>query len=183
MCDKTIVSIFVNPTQFNNKKIYFYDIYNKSKESQKQNSFPNKAIDYLRKLKNKDKKIFDLPNKISNRSKAFKLWKKKAGIINNKTFHDARHTFAYKIYNKTKNIYLVAEKLGHKNVEITKKYYADMKKSLDQDIDYLEKSYNIKSRQNTKKKSQLIPLPKMSGLKVLEEHLQVIWYFFVALVE
>ena len=28
-----------------------------------------------------------------------------------------------------------------------------MKKSLDQDIDYLEKSYNIKSRQNTKKKS------------------------------
>ena len=59
------------------KKIYFYDIYNESKESQKQNSFPSKAIDYLRKLKNKDKKIFDLPNKISNRSKAFKLWKKK----------------------------------------------------------------------------------------------------------
>ena len=28
-----------------------------------------------------------------------------------------------------------------------------MKNSLDQDIDYLEKSYNIKSRQNTKKKS------------------------------
>ena len=137
----------------NGKKIYFYDIYNESKDSQKQNSFPSKAIDYLGKEKNKDKKIFDLPNKISNRSKAFKLWGKKAGIINNKTFHDARHTFAYKIYNETKNIYLVAEKLGHKNVEITKKYYTNMKNSLDQDIDYLEKSYNIKSRQNRKKKS------------------------------
>ena len=38
-------------------------------------------------------------------------------------------------------------------VEITKKYYTDMKNSLDQDIDYLEKSYNIKTRQNRKKKS------------------------------
>ncbi len=137
----------------NDKKIYFYDIYNESKDSKKQNSIPSKAIDYLVKRKNKDKKIFDLPDKISNRSKAFKLWKKKSGIINNKTFHDARHTFAYKIYNETKNIYLVAEKLGHKNVEITKKYYTDMKNSLNQDIDYLEKSYNIKTRQNRKKKS------------------------------
>ena len=146
----------IKSTKKNGRKIYFYDIYNKSKESQKQNSFPIKAIDFLGEEKEGDSKVFKLPDKISNRSKAFKLWKKKAGIINKKTFHDTRHTFAYKVYEKTKNIYLVAEKLGHKNVEITKKYYSNMNNNIDQNIDYLEKSYNIETNKTKKKKKKSI---------------------------
>ena len=105
---------------------------------------------YLGKERKKSDKIFYLPEKISNRSKVFKLWKQKSGIMNDKTFHDSRHTYAYKIYKETKNIYLVAETLGHNNIEITKTYYQDMdNNNFYNNAKYIKYDYNKKFKKKS----------------------------------
>ena len=40
--------------------------------------------------------------------------------------HKLRSTFATNLYNKTGDIYLVADVLGHSSVDTTRKHYADM---------------------------------------------------------
>ena len=40
--------------------------------------------------------------------------------------HKLRSTFATNLYNKTGDIYLVADVLGHTSVDTTRKHYADM---------------------------------------------------------
>lgn len=55
-----------------------------------------------------------------------KKYIKKCGIIKNITPHSLRRTFGTNLYNEIGDIYLVAELLGHKSVETTKKHYAEL---------------------------------------------------------
>lgn len=52
-------------------------------------------------------------------------YRKKAGIEKKITPHMLRRTFGTNLYNQTKDMYLVAEILGHASAETTRKYYAD----------------------------------------------------------
>ncbi|MCL2837002.1 MAG: tyrosine-type recombinase/integrase, partial [Defluviitaleaceae bacterium] len=42
------------------------------------------------------------------------------------TPHKLRSTYGTNLYRETEDIYLVADVLGHKSVETTRKHYADM---------------------------------------------------------
>ena len=55
-----------------------------------------------------------------------KKYSKKCGIVKNITPHSLRRTFGTNIYNEVGDVYLVAELLGHKSVETTKKHYAEL---------------------------------------------------------
>ncbi|MGE5329126.1 MAG: tyrosine-type recombinase/integrase [Deltaproteobacteria bacterium] len=55
-----------------------------------------------------------------------KKYTKKCGIIKNITPHALRRTFGTNLYNEVEDVYLVAELLGHKSVETTKKHYAEL---------------------------------------------------------
>lgn len=46
------------------------------------------------------------------------------------TPHKLRATFATELYSETRDIYAVAEQLGHKNVETTKNYYAQISEEI-----------------------------------------------------
>ena len=143
----------INTRKIQNKTVYYFKIYNELKNIEIKNSFPVIAMKYLGERKNEEKKIFDLPEKISNRSKVFKLWKKKSGISNNKTFHDSRHTYAYQMYRETNNIYLVAEALGHKSIETTKKYYPGMENNdFYKNANYIENALKRASENQDNKK-------------------------------
>lgn len=48
------------------------------------------------------------------------------GLMKNITPHKLRSTFGTALYEETSDIYLVAEVLGHKDIETTRKHYADM---------------------------------------------------------
>ncbi len=56
--------------------------------------------------------------------------------------HKLRSTFGTELYRKTKDIYIVADILGHKDVNTTKKHYAaiseDMRKTVSSKFDILE---------------------------------------------
>ena len=45
------------------------------------------------------------------------------------TPHKLRSTFGTNLYNETGDIYLVADTLGHKDVNTTRKHYAGMKEA------------------------------------------------------
>ncbi|MDR1705667.1 MAG: tyrosine-type recombinase/integrase [Clostridiales bacterium] len=58
-----------------------------------------------------------------------KIVKKYASLVTsykNITPHKLRSTFGTNLYRETEDIYLVADVLGHKSVETTRKHYADM---------------------------------------------------------
>ncbi len=55
-----------------------------------------------------------------------KKYSSKCGIIKNITPHALRRTFGTNLYNEVEDVYLVAEMLGHKSVETTKKHYAEL---------------------------------------------------------
>lgn len=55
-----------------------------------------------------------------------KKYARKCGIIKNITPHSLRRTFGTNLYNEVEDVYLVAELLGHKSVETTKKHYAEL---------------------------------------------------------
>lgn len=55
-----------------------------------------------------------------------KKYTRKSGIIKNITPHSLRRTFGTNLYNEVGDVYLVAELLGHKSVETTKKHYAEL---------------------------------------------------------
>ena len=84
--------------------------------------------------KEKEKEIFNLPKKHSNRSKIFLEWIKKAKVNYNKKFNDAINTYAYNLYNRTKNIYRVTAALGYTSINKTKEKYDYMN-----ELDYLKK--------------------------------------------
>ena len=81
------------------------------------------------------RQIFSLPTNDSARSKIFNKMIKEAGLNKKIKMSDAIHTFAYNLYNETKNIYLISAHLGHKSIEITKSKYGYME----------EESYLIKN--------------------------------------
>ena len=59
------------------------------------------------------------------------------------TPHKLRSTFATQLYQETKNIYVVADVLGHSDVNTTKKHYAQMSEEIKKqaaDITKLKKS-------------------------------------------
>ena len=53
-----------------------------------------------------------------------KKYSKLATPLKNITPHKLRSTYGTNLYNETKDIYIVAEVLGHKDVNTTKKHYA-----------------------------------------------------------
>jgi integrase/recombinase XerC len=55
----------------------------------------------------------------------------------NITPHKLRATYATQLYEATGDIYLVAENLGHKDIQTTKKHYANISNA------HKEKSRNI----------------------------------------
>ena len=63
-----------------------------------------------------------------------KKYSKVATPLKNITPHKLRSTYGTNLYNQTKDIYIVAEVLGHKDVNTTKKHYAaiseDIRKSV-----------------------------------------------------
>ena len=83
----------------------------------------------------KDEKAFFLSmqnKRISVRSVEL-LVKKYAKIVSplkNITPHKLRSTFGTNLYRSTKDIYVVAELLGHKDVNVTKKHYADISEEI-----------------------------------------------------
>ena len=64
---------------------------------------------------------------INRNLKREKLVKKYAGIVTplkHITPHKLRSTYGTKLYHATQDIYMVADVLGHKDVNTTKKHYA-----------------------------------------------------------
>lgn len=55
-----------------------------------------------------------------------KKYTRRCGIIKNITPHALRRTFGTNLYNEVEDVYLVAELLGHKSVETTRKHYAEL---------------------------------------------------------
>lgn len=71
---------------------------------------------------------------VRNMQYLVKKYAKVATPLKNITPHKLRSTYGTNLYNATKDIYIVAEVLGHKDVNTTKKHYAaisdDIKKSV-----------------------------------------------------
>ena len=59
-----------------------------------------------------------------------KKYAKVAVPLKNITPHKLRSTFGTNLYHESNDIYLVAEVLGHKDVNTTKKHYAAMTEDL-----------------------------------------------------
>jgi len=92
-------------------------------------------LKYLEERKEKEKENYDesaplflsLQNKRINVRTVENLVKKYAKIVTplkKITPHKLRSTFGTNLYNSTKDIYVVAEVLGHKDINTTKKHYA-----------------------------------------------------------
>lgn len=64
--------------------------------------------------------------------------------------HKLRSTFGTNLYRNTKDIYIVAEFLGHKDINITKKHYADtseqIKRRAASMVNYIESDDNMKNQ-------------------------------------
>ncbi len=74
--------------------------------------------------------FLSLQNKRISVRSVEKLVKKYSGLVTNVkkiTPHKLRSTFGTNLYNETGDIYLVADVLGHKDVNTTRKHYAAMK--------------------------------------------------------
>ncbi len=100
-------------------------------------------------LNNENAFFLSMQNKrISVRSVEL-LVKKYAKIVSplkNITPHKLRSTFGTNLYRTTKDIYVVAELLGHKDVNVTKKHYADISEEIKK-----EASKQVSIRENPTK--------------------------------
>jgi len=79
------------------------------------------------KVKNEPALFVSLQNKRISTRAVEKLVKKYAGIVTplkHITPHKLRSTYGTKLYHATQDIYVVADVLGHKDVNTTKKHYA-----------------------------------------------------------
>lgn len=100
-------------------------------------------LQYLRvRNENKDARyenalFLSLQNKRINVRSVQKLVKKYASIttpLKKITPHKLRSTFGTELYRETKDIYVVADVLGHKDVNTTKKHYAAMSEDIRRDV-------------------------------------------------
>ena len=85
------------------------------------------ALRNLKDLKNEEALFISLQNKRICTRAVEKLVKKYAGIVTplkHITPHKLRSTYGTKLYHATQDIYMVADVLGHKDVNTTKKHYA-----------------------------------------------------------
>ena len=55
-----------------------------------------------------------------------KKYAQKVNVLKKITSHKLRSTYGTTLYNETGDIYLVADVLGHKDVNTTRKHYAQM---------------------------------------------------------
>lgn len=84
-------------------------------------------------LKNDEPFFISLQNKRINVRSVENLVKKYARVVSplkKITPHKLRSTFGTNLYQETKDIYVVAEVLGHKDVNTTKKHYAAINENL-----------------------------------------------------
>ena len=81
-----------------------------------------------------------------------------AGLNGKLATHSLRKSFAQRLYDKTGDIYLVQELLGHRNISTTQKYlgvnYADAKAAVEA-IALISESYRITFRQTHWKRSTM----------------------------
>lgn len=105
----------------------------------------------IQNVKTNDEKAFFLSiqnKRITVRSVEI-LVKKYAQIVSplkHITPHKLRSTFGTNLYRTTKDIYVVAELLGHKDVNVTKKHYADISEEIKK-----QASKQVEIRQNPNK--------------------------------
>ncbi len=99
-------------------------------------SYLNFREEKEKELKNDDPFFISLQNKRINVRSVENLVKKYAQIVTplkKITPHKLRSTFGTNLYQETKDIYVVAEVLGHKDVNTTKKHYAAINENLRRD--------------------------------------------------
>lgn len=104
------------------------------------NEVKTALINYLNYRKEKDKNISDdepffisLQNKRINVRSVENLVKKYAKVVTplkKITPHKLRSTFGTNLYQETKDIYVVAEVLGHKDINTTRKHYAALSENI-----------------------------------------------------
>lgn len=104
------------------------------------NEVKEALISYLDSRREKDKELkndepffISLQNKRINVRSVENLVKKYARVVSplkKITPHKLRSTFGTNLYQETKDIYVVAEVLGHKDVNTTKKHYAAINENL-----------------------------------------------------
>jgi integrase len=82
---------------------------------------------------------------IKRYSRIFKEACRNVGI-ENKHFHNLRHTYAVRRYLQTQDIYLVAKELGHSSVTTTEIYAKFNLRHLKQDFPSLTFAYNNKNK-------------------------------------
>ena len=75
-----------------------------------------------------------------------KKYAKIASPLKKITPHKLRSTYGTELYRETKDIYIVADVLGHKDVNTTKKHYAaiseDLRKSVANKVKLRDDEYN-----------------------------------------
>ena len=104
------------------------------------NEVKTALINYLNYRKERDKNISDdepffisLQNKRINVRSVENLVKKYAKVVTplkKITPHKLRSTFGTNLYQETKDIYVVAEVLGHKDINTTRKHYAALSENI-----------------------------------------------------
>ncbi|MDR3021849.1 MAG: tyrosine-type recombinase/integrase [Clostridiales bacterium] len=62
--------------------------------------------------------------------KLVQKYTKQVSPLKNITPHKLRTTYATQLYKRTQDIYVVAEVLGHKDINTTRKYYAECGKDM-----------------------------------------------------
>lgn len=86
-------------------------------------------------VKNDDKNAFFLSlqnRRITTRAvqNLVKKYAMQSAPLKHITPHKLRSTFGTNLYRETKDIYVVAEVLGHKDINVTKKHYADISEEI-----------------------------------------------------
>ena len=155
-----------NIKNLKNKKYYIDVDYNKKKFVI---PFGEKARKLLGKRKEKIKNVFKLKNSKKNKSKEFNRLMVISGINPQKKYRDGINTYVMKMYNKTKNVYLISSILGHNSIEKTKKEYTYMNEK-----DYISKILDIKieNTERIKKKKPKILFKKGNLLSYRKDTLQ-----------
>ena len=155
-----------NIKNLKNKKYYIDVDYNKKKFVI---PFGEKARKLLGKRKEKIKNVFKLKNSKKNKSKEFNRLMVISGINPQKKYRDGINTYVMKMYNKTKNVYLISSILGHNSIEKTKKEYTYMNEK-----DYISKILDIKieNTERIKEKKPKILFKKGNLLSYRKDTLQ-----------
>ena len=97
-------------------------------EETESKGFENGAMDFIRKPFRPDVLLRRIANILQTveQIQGLKKYASTATNVKKITPHKLRSTFGTDLYRKTGDIYLVADVLGHKDVNVTRKHYADM---------------------------------------------------------